>query len=176
VGRTVGAGEWTSPTARYEAAAARRVARVDGTDLDSFLAMFNLLRTANRMVSDLETRVHREAGWSWAGFRVMFTVWVSGPLEPRTIAHLSGISRAAVSSVLNTLERDGLVERARDQTDRRLVTVRLTASGRRRMDSTFKRQNRREQELLAPLQPKELTTLTGLLRRLLAARDPVRNG
>ncbi len=151
----------------YEQTAADRVATLDGTSLESFAAMFNLVRTANRMVNDLETRIHREAGWSWAGFRVMFTIWVSGPLEPRRIAYLAGISRAAVSSVLNTLERDGLVERARDQADRRLVTVRLTPEGLRRLQAAYRRQNRREQELLAPLGPAELATFTKLLRRLL---------
>ena len=100
----------------------------------------------------------------------MFSVWVSGPLEPRRIARLAGISRAAVSSVLNTLERDGLVERARDQTDRRLVTVRLTREGRRRLQTAYRRQNSREQELLSPLDPAELATFTALLRRLLGAR------
>jgi DNA-binding MarR family transcriptional regulator len=157
--------------AAYEQSAARRVATIDGASLESFSAMFNLVRTANRMVSDLEAAVHREAGWSWAGFRVMFAVWVSGPLEPRRIAHLAGISRAAVSSVLNTLERDGLVERARDKTDRRLVTVRLTAEGKRRLLAAYRRQNTREQELLAPLDAAELATFTDLLRRLLLAGD-----
>ena len=55
----------------YEKTAAELVASLDGTSQASFAAMFNLVRTANRMVSDLETTVHREAGWSWAGFRVM---------------------------------------------------------------------------------------------------------
>jgi DNA-binding MarR family transcriptional regulator len=160
----------------YEQTAARRVATIDGASLESFVAMFNLVRTANRMVSDLEGGVHREAGWSWAGFRVMFTVWVSGPLEPRRIAHLAGISRAAVSSVLNTLERDGLVERARDKTDRRLVTVRLTSEGRRRLLAAYRRQNSRERELLAPLSADELATFTDLLRRLLVARDGAHAG
>jgi DNA-binding MarR family transcriptional regulator len=95
-------------------------------------------------------------------------VWVSGPLEPRRIARLAGISRAAVSSVLNTLERDGLVQRARDKSDRRLVTVRLTPEGRRRLLAAYRRQNSRERELLAPLDATELATFTELLRRLLA--------
>jgi DNA-binding MarR family transcriptional regulator len=154
----------------YERTAARRVATLDGASLESFSAMFNLVRTANRMVTDLEAGVHREAGWSWAGFRVMFAVWVLGPLEPSRIAHLAGISRAAVSSVLNTLERDGLIERARDKTDRRLVTVRLTAEGRRRLLAAYRSQNTREQELLAPLDAGELATFTDLLRRLLLPR------
>jgi hypothetical protein len=25
--------------------------------------------------------VHRQRGWSWAGFRLQFVLWISGPLE-----------------------------------------------------------------------------------------------
>ncbi|MGH9243656.1 MAG: MarR family winged helix-turn-helix transcriptional regulator [Acidimicrobiales bacterium] len=159
----------TPLAASFERTAAAHVSDLPGASLESFAAMFNLVRTANRMINDLETKVHRQAGWSWAGFRVMFTIWVSGPLEPRRIARLASISRAAVSSVLNTLERDGLVERARDQGDRRLVTVRLTDDGRKRLEHAYTRQNTREQELLSPLDPQELATFTDLLRRLLHA-------
>lgn len=157
----------------FEDAAAERVTglAVD-TSIDSFAATFNLVRTANRIISDLEAQVHRTAGWSWAGFRVMFTIWVAGPLEPREISRLAGISRAAVSSVLNTLERDGLVERVRDRPDRRLVTTRLTATGRARLARAYAVQNRREQEWLAPLDPGELATFTSMLRRLLQSPRP----
>jgi DNA-binding MarR family transcriptional regulator len=112
----------------FERAAVDTVAAaVPGADLDALRASFDLIRASTRLVQRLEAEVHSPAGWSMAGFRVMFCVWVGGELEPRDIARLSGLSRAAVSSVLNTLERDGLVERTRESHDRRLVTVRLTS-------------------------------------------------
>ena len=84
-----------------------------------------------------------------AGFRVMFCVWVGGEAEPRDIARLSGLSRAAVSSVLNTLERDGLIERTRESHDRRLVTVRLTDDGATRIVDAYRHQNDVEREFFA---------------------------
>ncbi|MCP3991453.1 MAG: MarR family transcriptional regulator, partial [Actinomycetia bacterium] len=88
----------------FERAAVKAVAQAaPATDLDALLASFELVRASTRLVQRLEAEVHRVAGWSMAGFRVMFCVWVAGPLEPREIARLSGLSRAAVSSVLNTL-------------------------------------------------------------------------
>ena len=69
----------------FEDLAARRV--VDGgLDPNSFRAMFGIFRLGVRMFSDLETLVHRPAGWSLAGFRVMFIVWVIGPTESHEIA------------------------------------------------------------------------------------------
>jgi len=54
---------------------------------------------------------------------------VCGPLAAHRIAVLAGLSRASVSSAVNTLERDGHVVRSREHDDRRLVTVSLTPTG-----------------------------------------------
>ena len=106
-----------------------------------------------------------------AGFRVMFCVWVAGELEPREIAHFSGLSRAAVSSVLNTLERDGLVERSRESPDRRLVTVRLTDDGADRLIGAYSRQNEVEQDFLASLSESRRAQLIKDLTALLNPRS-----
>ena len=87
------------------------------------------MRAAERVTLELET-AHRPMGWTWPGFRVLFWLWLLGPLEPRQIAEVSSSSRASVSSALNTLERNGFVERRRGLADRRLVTVELTEKGR----------------------------------------------
>jgi DNA-binding MarR family transcriptional regulator len=146
---------------------------VPGADLDALRASFDLVRASTRLVQRLEAEVHTPAGWSMAGFRVMFCVWVGGELEPRDIARLSGLSRAAVSSVLNTLERDGLVERTRESHDRRLVTVRLTPDGERRLIAAYAAQNRVEQSFFAGLSAGERRALADRLAGLLhtAAED-----
>ena len=153
----------------FEQQAAARVAELGGIDEGTFAAMFNLFRVSARLIADLELVIYRPAGLSSAGFRVLFTVWVFGELEPRRIAALSGVSRAAVSSVLNTLERDGFAERTRESSDRRLVTVRLTPEGERRVVECYRAQNRREQELFASLSRRELETFTAVMRTLLSA-------
>lgn len=141
-------------------------------DLDALRASFDLIRAANRLVQRLEAEVHTPAGWSMAGFRVMFCVWVGGDLEPRDIARLSGLSRAAVSSVLNTLERDGLVERTRESHDRRLVTVRLTADGARRLVVAYAQQNVIERDFFAGLSAGEQRRLADDLAGLLDRPRP----
>lgn len=152
----------------FEERAAARVGELGGIDGATFAAMFNLFRVSARLIGDLELVVYRPAGLSSAGFRVLFTVWVFGELEPRRIAALSGVSRAAVSSVLNTLERDGFAERTRESSDRRLVTVRLTPEGERRVVECYRNQNRRERELFAPLSPAQLESFTAAMRALLS--------
>ncbi len=155
-----------------EAAAGRVGADIGHADMEALRASFDLIRASTRLVQHLERHVHRPAGWSMAGFRVMFCVWVAGELEPREIARLSGLSRAAVSSVLNTLERDGLVRRYRESADRRLVTVRLTAEGERGVRQAYAEQNEQERAFFDALSPTQLSDLTDTLRAMLEHRLP----
>lgn len=135
-------------------------------DLDVLTAALNLVRVANLLVNDLESRVHRPSGWTWAGFRVMFAVMVTQRAEPREVARLAGVSRASVSGVLNTLQRDGLIVRERSSSDRRIVTVRLTPRGRRATVEAFRKNHEVEKRWLDRLTDKELQRLIALLHRL----------
>jgi DNA-binding MarR family transcriptional regulator len=149
------------------------VARIEelapGADREAMTVVLNLIRLSNLIVQDVESSVHRPRGLSWAGFRILFALWAAGPLEPRALARLSAVTRASVSSVLNTLERDGLVERRRESVDRRVVTVSLTTTGRRAVAAAFREHNARERAWVASLSPAEGRTLAALLQRLLSA-------
>lgn len=154
----------------FERRAADRVASLESDGriaLDTFAAMFELFRASTRVIADLESTVHRPAGLSIAGFRVLFTVWVFESLEPREIARLAGVSTAAVSGVLTTLERDGLVEKARRDDDRRRLDVTLTSAGQACVAEAYRAQNVREQVVFADIDRDELRAFTATLRRLL---------
>jgi DNA-binding MarR family transcriptional regulator len=139
---------------------------VPDADLSAFAVAFTLVRVSERLTLELET-VHRPMGWTWPGFRVLWWIWLLGPLEPRQIADVASSSRASISSALNTLERNGFVVRRQGSADRRLVTVELTDKGAERMAEAFAAANRRERALLARLTADERRTLAELLGRLL---------
>ena len=68
--------------------------------------------------------VHRERGWSYSGFRVLYMIWLTEPVEARDLARFAGVSRQTTSTVLSTLEAARLVVRRQtSKTDRRLVSV-----------------------------------------------------
>jgi DNA-binding MarR family transcriptional regulator len=121
------------------------------------------------LVYDWESTVHRPRGWSWGGFRVLFVLWLAGPLEAKRVAHLSGMSRAAVSALANTLERDGLVSRKPAEHDRRSVLLELTGTGREAVTNTFAEHNEREQAWANTLSKPEQAELIGLLEKLAAS-------
>ena len=159
----------------FEQRATERVAELGGggggeVNLESFAASFDLFRVATRTIGDFDTEVHRPLGLSMAGFRVLFTVWVFGSLEVRDIARLSGVSRAAVSGVVTTLEREQLALRQRDQADGRLVSVTVTDAGVAKLRQAYGGQHRREQYLFSVLDEAELNAFTETLRKLLRVR------
>ena len=153
---------------RFGAMAAERVGtEVRGADLDLFRLSFALSRTATRFVRHVESSAHRPIGLTWAGFRVLFTVWVCGSLESHRIAQLSGLSRASVSSAVNTLERDGMVSRSRESADRRLVTVSLTGDGSELVRRAYTDQHAQEEVLFSSLDDDDVKLLTKMLERVL---------
>ena len=147
-----------------------RVAGSDpDVDLDLFRLSFALTRAANRFTRHVESAVHRPRNLSTAGFRILFTIWACGPLAAHRIAVLAGLSRASVSSAVNTLERDGHVARSREHDDRRMVTVSLTSSGEAAVRDSYREQHAVERALYAGLEEGEREELAHLLESLLDA-------
>ncbi|WAJ43285.1 MarR family transcriptional regulator [Mycobacterium sp. Aquia_216] len=133
--------------------------------------VFNLSRLHYRLSRDFEG-LHRRRGWTWAGFRIMNVLWAIGTVELRDVARLSGASRAAVSSALNTLERDGLVRRVRDGADRRLVRIELTEEGSSALRAAMREQGERERAWLSELAPADQQYLSRLLGVLADRKAP----
>ncbi|GAA3838026.1 MarR family winged helix-turn-helix transcriptional regulator [Streptomyces phyllanthi] len=140
--------------------------------LDGVELVTHLTRLVARLVQDFEASVHRPLGMTWAGFRIMNTLWVFGDLEQREIARISGTSRASVSSAINTLEERGLVERRRETGDRRLVRVSLTPSGLKMLYKAIEGQTEREHAWMAVLEDKDISQLVSLLGKMVNQEYP----
>ncbi|MBZ3901538.1 MULTISPECIES: MarR family winged helix-turn-helix transcriptional regulator [Streptomyces] len=140
--------------------------------LDGVALVTQLTRLVARLVQDFEASVHRPLGMTWAGFRIMNTLWVFGDMEQREIARISGTSRASVSSALNTLEERGLVERRREQGDRRLVRVSLTEPGLTMLHKAIEGQTEREHAWMGVLEDQEISQLVTLLGKMVNQEHP----
>jgi DNA-binding MarR family transcriptional regulator len=143
--------------------------RLDGIDRTAMQFGMLLHRVTNAVVYDLESSVHRPAGWSWSAFRAIFTLWVNGPTEPSRLAELTGMSRQAVSALAKTLATDELIERRPAPNDARSVVLSLTEHGAEQIEHVFREHNRREAEWAGALDSDEQSTMIRLLAKLAAA-------
>ena len=98
----------------------------------------------------------------------------SGPphrLSPTRLGQGLMLSSAGVTSRLDRLERRGFVVRLPDPDDRRGVIVELTDAGLEIVDAAVAANSISDRQLMERLDPKEIETLEGLLRKVLAGLE-----
>jgi DNA-binding MarR family transcriptional regulator len=128
---------------RYECLleAAKEFPDLDPSAAEAFL---HLLRTGDDAAGVTEHNLS-EHGISTGRFGVLMLLWrsihpraaqllgadecVAGPRTPAELADAAGVTRATMTGLIDTLERDDLVKREPDPDDRRMMSVRLTAKG-----------------------------------------------
>jgi len=88
------------------------------------------LRRITRAIDLWSKRLAKETGLTAPQLVVIQTLRREGPLSPSAIARAVSLSQATVTTIVDRLQRGGLVDRRRDDADRRVVTVALTEAGR----------------------------------------------
>ncbi|MFF5860246.1 MarR family winged helix-turn-helix transcriptional regulator [Streptomyces sp. NPDC012751] len=91
-----------------------------------------LYETTHRLRQFVEARL-REKGASVARLRALrMLARAREPLRMRDLSEMAGIAARTATTIVDSLERDGLVERVRHPRDRRAFLLRLTEEGLRR--------------------------------------------
>ena len=93
--------------------------------LDTYIKM----RRAVNALSLVEGKVMRDAGLTESQFGALEALLHLGPLRQRELAAKVLKSAGNMTTVVDNLERRGLVVRRREGDDRRVVTVHLTGDG-----------------------------------------------
>ena len=94
-----------------------------------------------------------------------------GRLPMRSIADALDVSQASTTGIVDRMEQRGLVERQRDDEDRRVVMVALTETGRQFIAGIATERRGRLATLLEELSDDELTALLRGSRALRLARE-----
>lgn len=131
--------------------------------------MFQVFREARRIINTLGDENLRLPHVS-----VLSCVAEFGPVSQKDISARLRIDASDLVTLLDHLERAGLVSRARDAADRRRHAVTVTAEGRRVLRRRLAATTALTDELLAPLSADERTELNRLLLRVYAHHDPDR--
>lgn len=137
--------------------------------LDLFI---KLVRCANVVEAGLQRRLARH-GVTSAQLAVLEALLHLGPLTQSELGAKMLRSGGSVTTLLDTLERKGLVRRERSEEDRRVSLVYLTASGGRLIRRVFPHHVRNVVRSLSPLTAAEQTELARLCKKLGLGQDDV---
>jgi MarR family transcriptional regulator, lower aerobic nicotinate degradation pathway regulator len=102
-------------------------------------------------------------------FTVLTSLAEQGPASQAELGRRLSIDRSDLHALLTGLERDGLVERVRDERDRRRNVVTLTGAGRSTLARLDQLIDAAQDALLGPLSPAERQELRRLLEKVLEA-------
>ena len=105
-------------------------------------------------------------GLSLAMWRVLAVLAEAGPQRQIDLAELTSIDASTLSRLIKTVQRLGLVTRARSTSSLREVSIELTPQGRAVVRALIPRALDYEAAAARGLSPRELDTLKALLRRV----------
>ncbi|GIK36350.1 MAG: MarR family transcriptional regulator [Chloroflexota bacterium] len=138
-----------------------------GTDqeilaLDTFI---KLSRASDALMARLSHR-GTMTNLTVSQFGVLETLYHLGPLCPGDLSTKLLKSGGNITLVIDNLEKQGLVQRARDTKDRRMITISLTPAGRDLINQILPQHVAAITEELSCLTPEEQKTLGALCRKL----------
>ncbi len=122
---------------------------------------------------ELHHRLHRlvdqkmtAAGLSLARAKVLMRLSEGGPMNQATLAGLLGFAPRSVTDIVDVLERDGMVTRTEDRTDRRARIVALTPAGQDAVAAAQVTRCKAMDEIFGSLSGRERATLAALLNTI----------
>jgi len=136
-------------------------------DFVSLQAISNIYRAAAAVRRRAERTVLAEHHLSWGGFTCLWVLWVWGRMETARLAAECDLAKGTLTGLLNTLEKQNLVERERLQSDRRRVMVTLTDEGLATIEKVFPVFNGFEGQMSAGLSDPEKLELARHLRQVI---------
>ncbi len=128
-------------------------------------ALINLMRAGEALSASL-AREMADAGLTGSQFGILEALLHLGPVCQGELASKILRSCGSVTSVVAGLEKKGLVERRRDGSDKRFVTVKLTAKGTKLIGGIFPAHARTVARQFGALTAPEQDELRRLCRKL----------
>ena len=143
---------------------------VDVSPLEVLSRVTRLARHLDRQRSAVFARHDLEI-WTFDVLSALRRAGTPHELSPGQLLAQTLVTSGTMTNRIDRLEERGLVYRRPDAADARSVRVRLTPSGRRRVDAALRDLVAREDAILGTLDAAERGSLVGLLRRVVAPFD-----
>jgi DNA-binding MarR family transcriptional regulator len=128
-----------------------------------------LIATSHRLRRVLNTRLSRQPGvigLSGPRLRLLLAVEEAGSLRMGDLAENLGVTARTVTTLVDALEKEGLLVRLPDETDRRATLLALTSQAHTQFERVRRIQVDLGEALVAPLDQEQRRLLLDLLSRL----------
>lgn len=128
-----------------------------------------LIATSHRLRRVLNTRLSRQpgvVGLSGPRLRLLLAVEEAGQVHMGDLAEDLGVTARTVTTLVDALEREGLLVRLPDPTDRRATLLALTDKAQTQFEQVRRIQMDLGEEFVAPLDQEQRRLLLDLLNRL----------
>lgn len=140
-------------------------------ELAAFETAWDEFFAAVRRARGKAAREGQTGGLSLAQYQLVAAFSDHDELPVGELAVLGGVTAPTATRMLDGLERDGIVERSHSTTDRRRVTVRLTAEGRKILAAKRRMVAQKRRKMFESLHPDERREAAHLLGRLAGLFD-----
>jgi len=141
--------------------------RFSGREQQAYGALF-VVRTTAQQMDNAVSEWMADSAATPARFQILMVLWAArgrGVPHKEIVAAL-GVTRATISGLMATLERDSLVTSAVASDDRRNLLASLTPKGEAIVEKAIETNRARLRTAFTALSSDELTTLTTLLERV----------
>jgi len=115
-----------------------------------------IVRTARRLRQEAAVET---SGLTPTSVAALATIERHGPITPSEIAQVERVKRPTITRTLGCLEREGLIDRSQDPTDKRSALVVINGAGRERLRRLRKRKNAYLARRMRDLSGEEVETL-----------------
>lgn len=145
-----------------------------GAEESELMKIANALHSLSVHLLRRARTADKESGLTPERLSLLSVLAYAGPQSINRLSQIEGVSAPAISRSVSSLEKIGLVARARARDDNRTVIVRTTPKGKRLMEAGRRRRIELIADELAGLNKKNLSRLahvSSVLERLEAARE-----
>jgi DNA-binding MarR family transcriptional regulator len=129
------------------------------------------LRFVSNHVSQAFARRLLDSGVTAAEWVILREVFDTDEMPPSALAEQTGLTRGAISKLIERLVLKKLVSRKEGHDDRRYQRIALTPAGRRLVPTLAAIADHNDHEFFKPLSAKEHEALVATLRKLVQAHD-----
>ncbi|TCK62653.1 MarR family winged helix-turn-helix transcriptional regulator [Seleniivibrio woodruffii] len=132
------------------------------SSLDTFI---KLVQTAENVSACVYAHL-KDFGITVSQFGVLEALYTKGAMCQKDIAEIIRKTTGNMTTVIDNLEKNGLAERKKDQSDRRFFTVSITDKGMDVLNMVFDRYKNNVEQVMKDLDAEDRQNLVSILGKL----------